>query len=110
MKIPDRVKVGPFEYTLVHSKSAMDDYNWDNQSSYAGIAEHGNLRITITERRAPSKQKETLVHEVVHAILNTYDLHDRTADEHFVEVFSVALMDTLQRNPDLVSYVVEVDR
>ena len=80
----------------------MDAYNCKHHEDCIGSAVHTNPVITIAADMSADRKADTLLHEVMHAILSVYDLREKTADEHFVSVLTTALLDTLLRNPELV--------
>ena len=108
MKIPDSVQVGPICYTVAHSQQAMDAYNAKHHEDCVGSAEHSAAVITLADAPSHDNKADTLLHEVLHAVLSVYNLRDKTADEHFVALLATTLLDTLRRNPALVAYLVEV--
>ena len=62
----------------------------------------------VNPAQGPDLKKDTLLHEVVHAILWQTGLQarfDGDSEEEFVRCFSPALLDTLQRNPKFVAYL-----
>ena len=107
VEIPIIIQIGPIRYTVAYSQQAMDAYNIKNREDCVGAAEHGIGVITIGDKQNRDNQADTLLHEVLHAILSVYNLHDKTADEHFVALLATTLLDTLRRNPVLVDYLVE---
>src|SRR4051812_13625827 len=69
---------------------------------------HSALRqqiLAISSEQHPQQERDTLLHEVVHMLLRTLDLDGHRADERFVNTFTTGLLDTLRRNPELVSYL-----
>ncbi len=108
MDVPKQVRIGPFSYDVVVSRRILDNENADNNTSCRALVRHLDQRIVLTDRCKPERMAEDLLHECLHAILYTYDLTNRTADEHFVEVLTVGLLSFLRSNPGAVEYLREV--
>lgn len=60
--------------------------------------------------------RDTLLHEVIHAVLSLTSLDGQTdvfktdrMSERVVEVLTIHLLDTMRRNPELVAYLTETE-
>jgi hypothetical protein len=68
-------------------------------------------KITIDGSGHPSVQRETLLHEILHAIIGHTNLSSEggplsgDAEEAVIRAISPMLLDTLRRNPKLASYL-----
>lgn len=65
----------------------------DNEKDYRGKVEFQNCRITILRYMNEQRTRETLVHEIVHAIISETSTTELLGDkeEEFVERFSKVL-------------------
>lgn len=99
-KRPKCVKVGGHVYRIAIGKSAkMDKQKAD------GLCEVAKLRITLRSRLEPSRERETLVHEILHAGLDGLGLEDEL-EERIVLRLADQLHQVIRDNPDLVSYLI----
>ena len=75
-----------------------------------GVSDHSKCRIRIRDgEQSESQYRDTMLHEVLHAIVaQTYaqKAFAKEDDEQAVAVLSTHLLDTLRRNPALVAYLV----
>lgn len=71
-----------------------------------GLTEFLPLRISVGGGMAPDEERESLLHEVLHAIEYQQGL---TLKEQQVRQLSVGLYETMKNNPKLVSYLLEED-
>lgn len=60
---------------------------------------------TRPDRQSPDQLRDTVLHEVVHAVVELNKLEGTEVDERLVSVLSTHLLDTLRRNPELVVYL-----
>jgi hypothetical protein len=101
--IPTQVTVGPFRYEIQTNDNVRLDEN-----EFYGDVNYKKHVITIHSDCAPSRQAEVLIHEVLHTLI---DICGRplpaNREEQLVTVLGPVLLDTLQRNPDLVAYLME---
>jgi len=96
MSIPVRVKVGPFWYD-VETKTHIAS---NDGEILQGQIHNGELKIVISEAFPFIRQRETFLHELLHAISceRTLDL-----DEHTVDQMSSGLTQVLTDNPNILS-------
>ena len=96
----DKVKIGEYIYKVEYSKNT-------GSSSIGYINyEKGLIKIKNTLHRR--KQIETLLHEIVHGILDYYMLRkviDQSYEEYFVDVMAKALHVLLRDNPHLIEEI-----
>lgn len=100
MKPPRHIQVGPFRYRV--RVDQIDD---------CGTTDPDRLTITLRESNPSDVQRETLLHEVLHAVLANCGLAKELGDdqeEHVVRALSPILLDTFDRNPRLVDFLLEV--
>lgn len=89
---------------------------------HTGLIEHADERgSTVIERLSiagdgalpPSRLRETLLHETLHAAWFSTALRATPAQEHeelVVDALAVVLVNVLADNPDLVAYLTETSR
>jgi hypothetical protein len=110
MNLPKTVQVGPFTYSVSDSevdalRSKVDEENAHN----VGRSDHSKQTITIDPSQGDDQKADTLLHEVLHAVWAATGLYQTPAAKHeevIVTTLSTTLLDTLRRNPALVSALV----
>lgn len=60
------------------------------------------LRISIRENLAPDEERETLLHEVMHAVECQQNLR---VSEKVIRQLSIGIYEALKNNPELVAYL-----
>ncbi len=101
-ELPTRVKVGPHMYRV----TAVPDVGHvvhDGDEDLLGHVDHRSGEITLGTDMSASQKQDTLLHELLHAVL---DLLGRD-DEALVRLMTPPLLDLLQRNPKLVEYLMQ---
>lgn len=85
----------------------------DEHTIGATNVDAGIMRVRGGKELSADQERDTLLHEVIHAVLSLTKLdgqrdHFKTseASERIVTVLSTHLLDTLRRNPALVEYLV----
>lgn len=105
--LPDDVKVGPHTYRVVSGNDAEVEAK-DFCGSVYGYTDTRTCTVFISQRQAYTQSQETLLHEVLHAILDVtghaHELEDED-EEILVRRLSPALLVVLQQNPALVEYL-----
>jgi hypothetical protein len=100
---PKEIEVGPYTYTVAHG----DTVTRRQLGGDHGETDHSELIIKINER-ASGVVRETLVHELLHALSDLAGLQEQygaEADEQWCRRIAPWLLDTLRRNPDLVDFL-----
>lgn len=96
-RMPQSVRVGPFDWSIVLEEpdGAWGDTNFEK------------LRIRVSPNIEPAAQRETLLHELMHAchLSNGVESDKQTDPETVISAVSATLSDTLQRNPGLIRYL-----
>jgi len=94
MDIPRYLKVGPFNYTV----ELHDGYwNKDDIRVYGEVDERG-ATIHLDVDASPEVIRDSIVHEVIHAILLMYDRDD----EDLVRLLAPMLLQVIRDNPRLM--------
>jgi len=98
LKLPETVKVGPFIYTVeAHEFSEEDDT--------LGQCMTDDLLIQVETSHPDSVVKNTLLHEIFHAIYDLQGLNDENEEEQIVYAMSNGLQLVLLDNPGLKDYL-----
>ncbi len=108
MKLPGKVHVGPHTYRVICDTAAMNAECRDASEDLAGRCSHRTLTIHVDPDQARSQMRDTLLHEVLHAVANMTALDNEWGDEQEEEVIlrlAPALLDVLRRNPRLVEFL-----
>lgn len=85
-----------------------DDPNAHHYQAWGLFEESGPI-ISIETAAGPERQKVTLVHEVLHAALNTAHITDFSeGEEDIVTRLAPVLFDIIRNNKALVAYLQEV--
>ena len=108
MSTPPSIRVGPYRYTVKVDSERIKELETESNADLYGITTHGILEIVLQPEVADMVMRETLLHEVLHAVLYNTGISDRMTDkaeEHLVRALSPALFSLLRDNPDLVQYI-----
>ena len=96
------IQVGPYKYRIVANDRVLA------LDSLAGRCDPNRLEIHLDRNTAPGVQRETLLHELIHAVMDLAGLSQELADEAeemYVRRISPVLLDVLRRNPKLVQFL-----
>lgn len=108
MKPPRKIHVGPHTYRVVHDSAAMNAECRDAGTDLLGRCSHIEQKIHIEPKQHPSQKRDTVLHEVLHAVASLTALSSDWGDEREEEIvlrLTPALLDVLRRNPRLVAYL-----
>ena len=90
---------------------ALGRHGSDNPVGQTDL-DRGRIRIRGKAEHGPDQQRDTLLHEIVHAVLILADTHDipgtfknERERERSVSVLATHLLDAFRRNPKLVDYL-----
>lgn len=103
------VSIHPFKYALKYPRNKSSDNH--------GTTDRGNKEICIYPHKNKQAERDTLLHEIVHALLHESNLlreeddrDDREKkEEEFVLRFTPRLLAFLQDNPQIINYLVNQD-
>lgn len=106
----DKVRIGPQTFKIEFRKTNNDGLL--NENNYGYTLDQGNL-IVVSSDISISKQKVTLVHEILHAarmIFEGTSAPKKKADyeeweHHFVSIFENTFLIVLQDNPELIEWL-----
>ena len=76
----------------------------DNKTCYGRIA-YDSATILIDDAVADYTKNVSLVHEIIHGILDARGFYEESTDEDFVEQVARCLYSTLLHSPDLVKLI-----
>ncbi|EKN67477.1 phage protein [Schinkia azotoformans LMG 9581] len=96
LSIPNKIKVAGIVYTV----EEKDVVIIDDCAGYVGLYNYKDTRIEILKDMTLQRKQETLVHEVLHAVLFEFGLKDH--DEELVERAAQVLYQVLKDNPNLL--------
>ena len=108
-RLPSHVRIGPINHKILKGKRAP----WaSHESSVLGGSDHENARIWINPNQPLTQMRLTILHEITHMIWAEYAfrftcLHtdDDSAEEVIVSAVSSAMLDTLNRNPEIAKFI-----
>lgn len=117
MKRPNQVKIGPYLYDILWSDSSWAKYcpkgkDWRDS---AGLCDSKITKILIhASSLTPIGQKDTLVHEIIHAVYRSFDLEtlklnrkDKNAAEENITIIATPIIHNLMReNPDVMEWLI----
>lgn len=96
MKLPKRVQVLDLTYCVgVKEELDLDGHPAEGITDYAA----GEIWVRSDQAANPTRARGTLVHELIHAILDATGADDylrRGKEEDFVQAFAPALITTLE--------------
>ena len=97
---PTSVRVGPLDFEVVV-------VNGDELEDHFGDMHPDSLRIRLMEGIAPGLERETLMHELMHAAYYASGLreYETEHEEREVTALALALLAMLRNNPELVAYL-----
>lgn len=109
MEKPSKVKIGPQIYEIEFHNTGRDGML--NDGSYGYTLDSGNM-IVIADDISPSKQKITLLHEVLHAARMVFDNNRPTRkaefeewEHYFIGIYENALLLIMKDNVQLMKWL-----
>ena len=81
----------------------------DNKTCYGRI-DYDSATILIDDAVADYTKNVSLVHEIIHGILDARGFYEESADEDFVEQVARCLYSTLLHSPDLIKLIQKEQR
>jgi hypothetical protein len=92
VNIPALIKVGPHVYAV----DIKDHVSSDDGSSLNGLCDFDAVQIILRRGMCRSKEKETLLHEILHACTFPFLTGKTVDDEAFVDATAAPLLAVLQ--------------
>lgn len=112
-ELPSYVDVGVYRYSIEQDDAAiLFARNEARTSALTGWSDHRTQRIVLDPGLGRDAIAETLVHEVVHALLSQFPTGiegdaAEAVEEGITLALGFGLVDVIRRNPDLIAYVVD---
>ena len=104
MRLPKHVKIGPYKFEVT-----TRDETWSAITGVSGRFNSHELVIDIVLSESPVYTLDTLLHEILHAAVFTYNI-PMGDEECMVRPLATALTQVMVDNPDVVKYLVYVAR
>lgn len=99
---PKKIKINETDYKVVCRSK-----RWGRDKKAYGQITYDKKLIEITEGQTPQEYLDTVIHEVMHGIIEEYEVKmDRRKEEKFVTNISNHLTDVLKKNPKLLDWIV----
>jgi hypothetical protein len=114
IKPPSTLRVGPFIYTIDVVEGPLkledeDESDSDKPSLLMGKTITHSQKIEILAGMPYEVERETLFHEILHAIYSMVGAPDdgdpHVGEEKLVQMFSPPIVDIFDRNPELITYM-----
>lgn len=108
--LPETIDAGPYTFEVSTDESDFLRMCRQMRADLYGATDFPNLRIIISADVAPAKQRNTILHELLHVVIDTTNADenlDGEAEEALVQRLSPLLLDTLRRNPQLVTFLMD---
>jgi hypothetical protein len=110
LQLPKSVKIGPQTFQIEFRNPKTDGML--NDSSYGYTLDQGNL-IVVSSEISPSKQRVTVMHEIMHAARMIFEgtsipkpkAEYEVWEHHFVSIFENAMLVIIQDNPELIDWL-----
>ena len=108
-ELPAVVEVGPHPYTVTTEELAwLRVFAATNSAGLVGQTDHCLNTITIDPALSPTMKRDTLLHEVLHAVFSatgvSRDLGSEK-EEDAINRLTPTLLAVLRRNPELLAYL-----
>ncbi len=104
MKVPQSVKVGWNKYKI----ELVEEFEQllENNLQVCGECLHAEGMINLLEFQGKEFLKRTLLHEILHCILEVYGIDLRNKNEEAtIDGLATALMELIKNNPKLIKYL-----
>ena len=106
--LPPNVDLGAHRFTIAYDPSAS--HRDANGETYNDL-----LEIRVVPNLPPTRERETVLHELIHAAwhqtpLRVADHPAYDAEEQVISALAPLIFEALRRNPDLVGYLTSAGR
>lgn len=104
--------LGPFDIPIVREWKAIGAQEEAVGQVLLGFSHLDSLTFLVRPEQHPTVERDTIVHEMVHLLLDSASLHDiipHDNEEAFVRRLSPILLMILRDNPELVAYLLAKD-
>lgn len=107
---PKAVQVGPHRYKLQIGRDAIAKASHADGATLMGWTDKAAHRIAVDPDQSLSSQRDTVLHECLHAIAESVHIGLTPDDEEaLVRRLAPALLDLLRRNPKLTAWLTGED-
>jgi hypothetical protein len=101
---PHKIRVGPVDWRVRWSRKAVRAIHPDGSAS--GGTDSESATIAIDPGKSEGYNRTVLIHEILHACLQTADINlSDKVEENVVRALTPTLLSTLRDNPRLVGYL-----
>lgn len=98
-RVPAKIRVGPHTYRVVQVPHGILE-----GAGSDGTCNPRHLTIGLDDNQPRSQKADTLLHELIHALLATVKL-DEDTEEQICLALAPGLLALLRDNPNLVTYL-----
>lgn len=108
---PKQIEIGPLVWKVDYDPVKIKESGYAGGGGMFGVTFPSQLEICVDPDRPEQGIRETLLHEVLHAVIWTVgiDAGDDDEEEVLVAQLSTAILDVLRRNKALVRYLTALD-
>ena len=103
MTLPTTIKVGGFIYRV----QVVPHISETDSKVQTGVIDYLASEIRLLDKEGWQARRQTLVHEVIHAILTYCGQYEANNNEEMIDALSNGLFQVLRENPELVNYLLE---
>jgi hypothetical protein len=108
-EMPTRIKVGPYVYAVFADTAKLQAHEREKKAGYSGYTDHQLMEIVIDPSDAPCHSRETLWHEVKHAVVHLFGEYGKLDDETHIRRTAPMELAVLRDNPGLVAFLTAAD-
>jgi hypothetical protein len=101
-RIPKSVKIGCHSYDIVLKQEVISPTDGDKCNA---LIMDDLTEVWVERGLKRQKKQEYMLHEIIHGLLCTFPFDDDEIEEKVVTFLAPALMQLLQDNPELISYL-----
>jgi hypothetical protein len=107
---PSRITVGPFPFVVLTDPKQVAKVRRRARDGRLGETDTTQLQIMVDAELPSAQVRDTVPHEVLHAVTWTVGGWRKGDDEDgYIGRVTSILLDTLRRNPELVAYLMAED-
>ena len=108
--LPTTVKVGPYIYSVSTNESELRREETNGRVHLRGCTDSQHLKIMIDATLAVGMQRQTLWHEVKHAIVDVLTMsNDKRSDEDWIARTAPMELAVMRENPSLLAFMLGED-
>lgn len=107
MSVPSKIDVGPLSFVVTQDLARYGQAVETNDGRLWGQIYYATGELVLNPAQAEGHKRLCLLHEILHACWHLTD-YTHNNDEDAVRRLAAPLLETLRRNPALVTYLMEV--